>query len=68
VLLIHGDDDRTVDFRQSIDLKQRLMEKGVKVEELVLPDDVHDSLLWRNWVSSVTAMAQFFERNLKTKK
>jgi dipeptidyl aminopeptidase/acylaminoacyl peptidase len=68
VLLIHGDDDRTVDFRQSIDLKQRLLEKGVKVEELVLPDDVHDSLLWRNWVSSITAMAQFFERNLKTKK
>jgi dipeptidyl aminopeptidase/acylaminoacyl peptidase len=68
VLLIHGDDDRTVEFRQSIDLKQRLTEKGVKVDELVLPDDVHDSLLWRNWTSSISAMAQFFERNLKAKK
>jgi acetyl esterase/lipase len=45
VLLIHGDDDRVEEFRQSIDLKRRLEEKGVHVEELVLPDDVHDSLL-----------------------
>ena len=50
VLLIHGDDDRVVEFRQSIDLKRRLEEKGVHVEELVLPDDVHDSFLWRNWI------------------
>jgi dipeptidyl aminopeptidase/acylaminoacyl peptidase len=65
VLLIHGDDDRIVEFRQSIDLKRRLEEKGVHVEELVLPDDVHDSLLWRNWVSSITAMARFFEKTLR---
>jgi dipeptidyl aminopeptidase/acylaminoacyl peptidase len=65
VLLIHGDDDRTVDFRQSIDLRRRLEEKGVRVEELVLPDDVHDSLLWRHWIASVTAMARFFEETLK---
>jgi dipeptidyl aminopeptidase/acylaminoacyl peptidase len=65
VLLIHGDDDRTVEFHQSVDIKRRLLEKGVKVEELVLPDDVHDSLLWRHWKSSITAMGDFFERNLK---
>ncbi len=39
VLLIHGDDDRTVDFHQTIDLGRRLKERGVHVEELVLPDD-----------------------------
>ena len=65
VLLIHGDDDRTVDFRQTIDLGRRLKDKGVKVEELVLPDDVHDSLLWRNWRTSMTATAEFFERTLR---
>jgi dipeptidyl aminopeptidase/acylaminoacyl peptidase len=65
VLLIHGDDDRIVEFRQSIDLKRRLEEKGVHVEELVLPDDVHDSLLWRNWVSSINAMSKFFEKTLQ---
>jgi dipeptidyl aminopeptidase/acylaminoacyl peptidase len=66
VLLIHGDDDRVVEFRQSIDLKRRLDEKGVLVEELVLPDDVHDSLLWRNWIASITAMSKFFEKTLQT--
>jgi dipeptidyl aminopeptidase/acylaminoacyl peptidase len=67
VLLIHGDDDRTVNFHQTVDLRRRLLEKGVKVEELVLPDDVHDALLWRNWKTSITAMAQFFERTLQVK-
>jgi hypothetical protein len=50
-----------------VDLKRRLLEKTVKVEELVLPDDVHDSLPWKHWRSSITAMAQFFEQNLQTK-
>jgi len=67
VLLIHGDDDRTVDFHQTVDLERRLLAKGVKVESLVLPDDVHDSLLWRNWRTEISAMAQFFERTLQTK-
>jgi dipeptidyl aminopeptidase/acylaminoacyl peptidase len=65
VLLIHGDDDRIVEFRQSIDLKRRLEEKGVEVEELVLPDDVHDSLLWRNWIATIKATGRFFEKTLR---
>jgi dipeptidyl aminopeptidase/acylaminoacyl peptidase len=64
VLLIHGDDDHTVDFHQTVDIERRLLAKGVKVETLVLPDDVHDSLLWHNWTKSVGAMADFFERML----
>lgn len=68
VLLIHGDDDRTVEFHQTVDIKQRLLERGVKVEEIVLPDDVHDSLLWRNWKTSITAMADFFEKTLQPKR
>ena len=55
-------------FVDGLDLKRRLLEKGVKVEELVLPDDVHDSLLWRNWTRSVTAMSEFFERALHVKR
>ena len=66
VLLIHGDDDRTVDFHQTVDLERRLLAKGVKVEELVLPDDVHDSLLWQHWKTSIAAMAEFFEKTLKS--
>jgi dipeptidyl aminopeptidase/acylaminoacyl peptidase len=67
VLLIHGDDDRTVDFHQTVDLERRLLEKGVKVESVVLPDDVHDSLLWRHWTTAIGAMAGFFERSLQGK-
>jgi dipeptidyl aminopeptidase/acylaminoacyl peptidase len=65
VLLIHGDDDHTVDFHQTVDLEQRLLKKGVNVETLVLPDDVHDSLLWRNWRTTIAAMAEYFERTLQ---
>jgi dipeptidyl aminopeptidase/acylaminoacyl peptidase len=64
VLLIHGDDDHTVEFHQTVDLERRLLAKGVKVEDLVLPDDVHDPLLWQHWKMSIAAMAQFFEKTL----
>jgi dipeptidyl aminopeptidase/acylaminoacyl peptidase len=68
VLLIHGDDDRSVDFHQTVDLERRLLAKGVKVESLVLPDDVHDALLWQNWRTEISAMAQFFERTLQARR
>jgi dipeptidyl aminopeptidase/acylaminoacyl peptidase len=62
VLLIHADDDRNVEFHQTVDLKQRLLEKGVTVEELVIPDDIHDFLLWRTWQKVTTATGAFFEK------
>ena len=65
VLFIHGDDDRTVDFRQTIELRGRLVAKGIKVDEVVLPDEVHDSLLWRSWTKTAAAAAAFFEQTLK---
>jgi dipeptidyl aminopeptidase/acylaminoacyl peptidase len=64
VLLIHADDDRNVEFHQTVDLKQRLVEKGVKVDELVIPDDIHDFLLWRTWKAVTTAGGAYFERML----
>jgi dipeptidyl aminopeptidase/acylaminoacyl peptidase len=64
VLLIHADDDRNVEFHQTVDLEQRLLEKGVKVEELVIPDDIHDFLLWRTWVKVTTAGGEYLERML----
>jgi dipeptidyl aminopeptidase/acylaminoacyl peptidase len=65
VLFIHGDDDRLVNFHQTIDLRNRLLENGVQVEELVLPDDEHDSLLWQHWKATATAVGEFFTRRLK---
>jgi dipeptidyl aminopeptidase/acylaminoacyl peptidase len=64
VLLIHADDDRNVEFHQTVDLEQRLREKGVKVEELVIPDDIHDFLLWRTWKTVTTASGAYLERML----
>jgi dipeptidyl aminopeptidase/acylaminoacyl peptidase len=65
VLLIHGDDDRNVAFSQSVDLARRLRERGVKFEELVFPDEVHDFLRHENWLRTYRAAADFFDRHLK---
>ena len=62
VLLIQADDDRNVEFHQMVDLERRLLAKGVKVEELVIPDDIHDFLLWRTWRTVGAATAAYFER------
>ncbi|HXI28583.1 MAG TPA: prolyl oligopeptidase family serine peptidase [Vicinamibacterales bacterium] len=62
VLLIHGDDDRNVQFHQTVDLKRRLLDHDVRVEELVVPDDIHDFLLFRSWKAVTTATGEFFER------
>jgi dipeptidyl aminopeptidase/acylaminoacyl peptidase len=64
VLLIHGDDDRNVPFTESITLAYELRKRGVPVEELVFPDEVHDFLLFRNWVSAYRAAGEFLERKL----
>lgn len=64
VLLIHGDDDRNVRVNQTIDLARRLDAKGVEYEELVIPDDIHDFLLYCNWLRADTAMAEFLTRRL----
>jgi len=65
VLLIQGDDDRNVPFTETITLAYDLRKRGVPVEELVFPDEVHDFLLWRNWVSAYRAADDFFRRRLR---
>ncbi|HEY2457960.1 MAG TPA: prolyl oligopeptidase family serine peptidase [Candidatus Acidoferrum sp.] len=62
VLLIHGDDDRNVFFSQTVDLVARLRERGVSIEQLVFPDEVHDFLLHRNWLKAYQATSDFFDR------
>jgi dipeptidyl aminopeptidase/acylaminoacyl peptidase len=64
VLLIHADDDRNVPFSDTVDFERTLMSKGVPVESRVIPDDVHDFLLYRSWQTVATATAEFFERTL----
>ena len=64
VLLIQGDDDRNVMFSQMVDLAARLRARGVPVEQLVFPDEVHDFLLYRNWLKAYQAGSDFFDRKL----
>ena len=65
VLLIHGDDDRNVPFSESVELAEVLRGKGVHVEQLVFPDEVHGFLLHRNWMAAFHAAEDFFDRFLK---
>jgi dipeptidyl aminopeptidase/acylaminoacyl peptidase len=65
VLFIHGDDDRNVYFTQTVDLVARLRARGVVIEQLVFPDEVHDFLLHRSWLAGYHATSDFFDRHLK---
>ncbi|MGB2626553.1 MAG: prolyl oligopeptidase family serine peptidase [Candidatus Acidiferrum sp.] len=65
VLFIHGDDDRNVMFSQTVDLVARLRARGVHVELLVFPDDVHDFLLNSNWIKGYQATSDFFDRQFQ---
>jgi dipeptidyl aminopeptidase/acylaminoacyl peptidase len=65
VLLIHGDDDRNVSFVESINLLIELRKRGVDVEQLVFPDEVHDFLRHQNWIRAYKAAGDFFNRRLK---
>jgi len=65
VLLIHGDDDRNVPFNQSVDLVQRLRAQHVPFEQLIIPDEIHGFLRWKDWMRAYAATADFFDRTLK---
>jgi len=64
VLLVHGDDDRNVDFTQSVKMVEALRAQGVAFEELIFPDDIHDFLLLEHWVNAMKAADDFFSRKL----
>ena len=64
VLLIHGDDDRNVQFSQSVELAGALRARGVAVEQLVFPDEIHDFLLHADWLRAYKAAVDFFQRKL----
>lgn len=65
VLFIHGDDDRNVQFQETTDLAEKLRDKNVPVEVLVLPDEVHGFLRYESWTKVFSAAKDFFDRKLK---
>ncbi|HEX8514245.1 MAG TPA: alpha/beta fold hydrolase [Allosphingosinicella sp.] len=65
VLLIHGDDDRNVDFSQSVLLARELAARRIPYRELVFPNERHSFLLHSNWLQSFRAAEGFFDEHLK---
>jgi len=64
VLLIHGDDDRNVDFSQTVDLVAALRRQNVYFEQLILPDEIHGFLRHASWLRAYHAAVDFFQRKL----
>jgi dipeptidyl aminopeptidase/acylaminoacyl peptidase len=64
VLLIQGDDDRNVQFQQTVDLARRLQARHLPYEEIVIPNEIHGFLRHASWLIADQATANFFERTL----
>jgi dipeptidyl-peptidase-4 len=62
VFLVHGDDDRNVDFAQTVGLVQLLRARNIYHELTVIPDDTHESMLHARWVDTFNRMGDFFHR------
>jgi dipeptidyl aminopeptidase/acylaminoacyl peptidase len=65
VLLIQGDDDRNVQFSNTVRLASALRAQGVPFEEHVFPDEIHGFLLQRSWIEAYSLGADFFNRHLR---
>jgi dipeptidyl aminopeptidase/acylaminoacyl peptidase len=65
VLLVHGDDDRNVEFSQTTGLVQLLRARGVHHELIIFPDEVHDYLVHGKWLKVFNASDDFFDRFLR---
>jgi dipeptidyl aminopeptidase/acylaminoacyl peptidase len=64
VLLIQGDDDRTVPFKEMVHLVEALRKQGVTFQQIVFPDEIHDFLLHSTWLRSYHAASDFLDRYL----
>ena len=64
VLLIHGDDDRNVNFSETVTLANALRQQGVYFEQLILPDEIHGFLRHASWLRGYHAAADFLRRKL----
>ena len=64
VLLVHGDDDRNVDFAQTVGLVQLLRARNVYHELIIFPDDIHETLLHSRWLYTFDRMEAFLDRFL----
>jgi dipeptidyl aminopeptidase/acylaminoacyl peptidase len=64
VLLMQGDDDRNVQFSNTVRLAAALRAQGTPFEEHIFPDEIHAFLLHRTWLAAYGYEADFFSRHL----
>ena len=64
VLLIQGDDDRNVNFAQTVGLVDLLRAHKVPYELFVMPDDTHETLLYHRWTAIWDRMETFLRTHL----
>ncbi len=62
VFLVHGDDDRNVDFAQTVGLVQLLRARNIYYELMVIPDDLHESMLHGLWLDTWNRIGKFLHR------
>lgn len=62
VYFVHGDDDRNVDFSQTIGLVNLLRSRNVYHELTVIPDDTHESLIHSRWIDIWNHSTDFLKR------
>jgi dipeptidyl-peptidase 4 len=67
-LIVHGDDDRSVEFSQTIGLVQLLRARGVPHKVIVFPDETHYFMRFQLWYDEFNATDDWFERNLIKKR
>lgn len=67
VLLVHGDDDRNVDFNQSLLLSGLLTARGVEHEDHVFPGERHAFLRTQDWLTAYLWMDAFLARTVRDK-
>jgi dipeptidyl aminopeptidase/acylaminoacyl peptidase len=64
VLIWQNDDDRNVEFSQTIGLVDLLRARNVYYELIVNPDDTHETLIHSRWLYVFGRMDTFFRRFL----
>lgn len=62
VYLVQGDDDRNVDFSQTIGLVELLRPRNIYFELTVFPDDTHESLMHSRWMEVWNHSTDFLHR------
>jgi dipeptidyl aminopeptidase/acylaminoacyl peptidase len=65
VLIVHSDDDRNVPFAESVELVEALRKHHVEVEQIVIPDEIHDLLRNASWLALFHATDEYLKRKLK---